>query len=157
MIKTEDLNERHLTGEINVAQLLKESVGSSRNYDIDTIIAEQPEGSIKGKVTLIRTGQGILVRGNLDVQVELVCSRCLKAFPYSMNFTVEEEIHPTIDISSGLPLDLCQESEGLIIDKNHVLDLGELIRQYILLSLPMKPLCQPECAGIKEMKSYGST
>lgn len=157
MIKTEDLNERHLTGEINVAQLLKESVGSSRNYDIDTIIAEQPEGSIKGKVTLIRTGQGILVRGNLDVQVELICSRCLKAFPYSMNFTVEEEIHPTIDISSGLPLDLCQESEGLIIDKNHVLDLGELIRQYILLSLPMKPLCQPECAGVKEMKSYGST
>jgi len=157
MIKIEDLNERHLTGEINIAQLLKESVGSSRNYDIDTIIAEQPEGSIKGKVTLIRTGQGILVRGNLDVQVELVCSRCLKAFPYSMNFTVEEEIHPTIDISSGLPLDLCQESEGLIIDKNHVLDLGELIRQYILLSLPMKPLCQPECAGIKEMKSYGST
>lgn len=157
MIKTEDLNERHLTGEINIAQLLKESVGSSRNYDIDTIIAEQPEGSIKGKVTLIRTGQGILVRGNLDVQVELICSRCLKAFPYSMNFTVEEEIHPTIDISSGLPLDLCQESEGLIIDKNHVLDLGELIRQYILLSLPMKPLCQPECAGVKEMKSYGST
>lgn len=157
MVKGEDLNERHLTGEINVAQLLKESVGSSRNYDIDTIIAEQPEGSIKGKVTLIRTGQGILVRGNLDVQVELICSRCLKAFPYSMNFTVEEEIHPTIDISSGLPLDLCQESEGLIIDKNHVLDLGELIRQYILLNLPMKPLCQPECAGIKEMKSYGST
>jgi len=157
MIKIEDLNERHLTGEINVAQLLKESVGSSRDYDIDAIIAEQPEGSIKGKVTLIRTGQGILVRGNLDIQVELICSRCLKAFPYSMNFTVEEEIHPTIDISSGLPLDLCQESEGLIINKNHVLDLGELIRQYILLNLPMKPLCQPECAGIEEMKSYGST
>jgi uncharacterized protein len=157
MMKVEDLNKSHLPGAINVAQLLKDPIGSSRNYEIDTIIAEQPEGSITGKVTLIRTGQGILVRGSLNVQVELVCSRCLKAFPYPTNFAIEEEVHPSIDISSGLPLDLCQESEGFIIDKNHVLDLGELIRQYILLNLPMKALCQPDCAGIKEMKLYGST
>jgi len=144
MMKVEDLNKSQLTGAINVAQLLKDPTGSSRNYDVNTIIEKQPEGSIEGEITLIHTGQGILVRSKLSVQVELVCGRCLKRFP-------------TIDISSGLPLHLSEESEGFTIDKNHVLDLGELIRQYILLNLPMKPLCRPDCAGIKEMKVYGST
>ncbi|PIW40636.1 MAG: metal-binding protein [Chloroflexi bacterium CG_4_10_14_0_8_um_filter_46_9] len=157
MMKVEDLNKSQLTGAINVAQLLKDPTGSSRNYDVNTIIEKQPEGSIEGEITLIHTGQGILVRSKLSVQVELVCGRCLKRFPYSINFAIEEELRPTIDISSGLPLHLSEESEGFTIDKNHVLDLGELIRQYILLNLPMKPLCRPDCAGIKEMKVYGST
>jgi uncharacterized protein len=157
MMKVEDLNKSHLIGAINVAQLLKDSTGSSRNYDVNTIIEKQSEGSIKGEITLIHTGQGILVRSKLSVQVELICSRCLKRFPYSTNFAIEEEFRPTTDISSGLPLYLSEESEGFTIDKNHVLDLGELIRQYILLNLPMKPLCRPDCTGIKEMKVYGST
>jgi uncharacterized protein len=29
-----------------------------------------------------------------------------------------------------------------------MLDLGEALRQYALISSPSKPLCQPDCAGI---------
>jgi len=151
------LKRRPLKNLVNVAQLLKEPIGSSRSYDIDEVIDEQVAGSVKGKITLVRSRQGILVRGKLTAEVELICSRCLNTFLYPISFTIEEEFLPTVDISSGLPLFLSEESNGFNIDSNHMLDLGKLIRQYILLNLPMKPLCRPDCAGIKEMNLYGST
>ena len=142
---------------VNVAQLLKEPVGSSRSYDVDEIINEQIEGSVKGKIILIRSSQGILVQGKLAAELKLVCSRCLGTFLCPISFEVEEEFLPTVDVSSGLALSLTENSNGFTIDSNNILDLGELIRQYILLNLPMKPLCRPDCAGVKEMNSYGAT
>lgn len=155
-MKAEQLSENCLSGLINVAQFLKEPTGSSRNYDAADIIEDQPEDFTRGKITLLNTGQGILVQGKLSVHVELVCGRCLKPFPYSMSFSLEEEFLPTVAVSTGLPLPIVEESDGFTIDSNHILDLGELIRQYILLNLPMKPLCQIDCAGAKEMNLYGS-
>ena len=156
-MKVDELGENQLKGLVNVAQLLKEPTGSSRSYDASEVIKGQPPGFIQGSIALTHAGQGILVQGKLSAKVELVCSRCLKPFPYSLNFSLEEEFLPTIDVSSGLPLSLPEEAEGFTINGNHILDLGEVIRQYILLNLPMKPLCQPDCAGIKEMKRYASS
>ena len=156
-MKADEFGKNQLKGLVNVAQLLKEPTGSSRSYDAAEIIKGEAGDSIQGSIALTHAGQGILVQGKLSAQVELVCSRCLKPFPYSLNFSLEEEFLPTIDVSSGLPLSLPEESEGFTIDGNHILDLGEVIRQYILLNLPMKPLCQPDCAGIKEMKRYASS
>lgn len=142
---------------VNVAQLLKEPVGSSRSYVIDATIHEEVEGPVKGSVKLIHTSRGILIQGALAVEVELACSRCLNTFSYHLDFTAEEEFLPTIDVCSGLPLSLEEKSDEFTIDNKNILDLGELIRQYALLNLPMKPLCRPDCSGIKEMNSYGVT
>ena len=148
---------KELTGEpfkdlIDVAQLLREPVGSSRSYGTDEILDEQARGSVQGKVTLIHTRRGILVQGRLNVEVEIICSRCLNAFLYPVAFNVEEEFLST---SNSLPSS--EERGDVTIGRDNVLDLGEIIRQNTLLNLPMKPLCRPDCAGIKEISSYGST
>ena len=142
---------------VNVAQLLKEPVGSSRRHDIDEVIEGQVTGSVKGTLMLVRSRRGILVRGKLTAELELICSRCLSTFLCPISFTIEDESFSTVDVSSGLPLSLPRESDGFTIDSNHMLDLGKLICQYVLLDSPMKPLCRPDCAGIKEMNLYGST
>jgi uncharacterized protein len=51
-------------------------------------------------------------------------------------------------VVSGISLPVSQEPGGFIIDEHHILDLTEAIRQYALLALPMKPLCQESCAGL---------
>ena len=153
----EKIEGQLLNALVNVAQLLKEPVGSSRSYSIDGVIDDEVEGIVKGNVKLIHTNRGVLVQARLTVEVRLACSRCLNTFSCPLGFTAEEEFLPTIDVSSGLALSLEEESEEFTIDSNHILDLGELIRQYSLLSLPMKPLCRPDCSGIKEMNSYGAT
>jgi uncharacterized protein len=142
---------------IDVAQLLKEPVGSSQSHDISGIIDEEVEGFVEGKVKLIRTSRGVLVQGKLTVEAKLTCSRCLDTFLCPIGFTVEEEFLPTVDVSTGLALSSPEKSDGCTIDSNNILDLGELIRQYTLLNLPMKPLCRPDCPGMKETNSYGST
>ncbi len=142
---------------INVAQLLKEPVGSSRSYTIDGVIDEEVKGPIKGTVKLIHTNRGVLAQGELDVDVRLICSRCLDSFWCHLAFPVEEEFLTTTDVSSGVPLSLAEEPDEFTIDEKNILDLSELIRQYTLLNLPMKPLCRPDCPGIKETDSYGTT
>jgi uncharacterized protein len=150
-MKVQSITGIHFDGLVNVAQLLKEPVGSSRKYSVHEIIHEQAENSVEGELTLIRSGQGILVHGKLAVKVRLWCSRCLNAFSSCVIFSIEEECLPTTDVLNGLPLASFEESTNCTIDTNHMLDVGEIIRQYTLLNLPMKPLCSPDCTGIKEI------
>jgi uncharacterized protein len=142
---------------INVSQLLREPVGSSQSYDISGTIYEEVEGFVEGKANLIRISQGVLVQCKLTAEVKLICSRCLNTFLCPMSFTAEEEFLPISDVSGNLGLSSSEQSEEFTIDNKNVLDLSELIRQYLLLNLPMKPLCRPDCPGMKEANSHGST
>ena len=142
---------------INVAQLLKEPVGSSQSHDISGTIGEEVEGFVEGNANLIRISRGVLVQCKLTAEVKLICSRCLNTFLCPMSFTAEEEFLPISDVSGDLAPSLLEQSEGFTINNKNILDLSELIRQYILLNLPMKPLCRPDCPGIKEANSHGAT
>ena len=136
--------------QINVAQLLKQPIGATRSYKVDELneYAEDGKAKFEGKVRLFRTDRGILVRGKLRAQVSLVCSRCLAEFDHDLNLDMEEEFFPTLDVSSGARLPQPEDSEAFTIDEHHVLALGEALRQYILLAIPLKPLCRPDCAGL---------
>jgi uncharacterized protein len=142
---------------INATQLLKEPVGTSQGHDINVIIAEEVEGYVGVKAKLTRTSQGVLVQCKLNTEVKLVCSRCLDIFSWPMSFTAEEEFLPISDVSDDATLSSPEQSGEFTIDDNNILDLGELIRQYVLLNLPMKPLCRPDCPGMKEENSNAAT
>ena len=142
---------------INVTHLLKEPVGSSQSHDISGIIGEEVEGFVEGKVKVIRISKGVFVQCKLNAEVKLICSRCLDAFLCPISFSAEEEFLPISDVSDDLATSSLEQSEEFTIDDKNILDLGELIRQYVLLNLPMKPLCRPACPGIKEGNSNGTT
>jgi uncharacterized protein len=137
--------------EINVAQLLQEPVGATREIEFDDaadILGEGNEDEVHGDCQLLRTRRGILVKCVLDTEIELACSRCLSRFRYPLKISFEEEFLPTIDMASGMPLPQTDEPGVFTIDENHILDLTEPARQYALMTIPMKPLCRDECAGL---------
>jgi len=131
---------------INVAQLLKEPIGSSRSYQIDESLGTGDIKSVKGEVTLIRTNRGLIAKGEITASVTGPCSRCLKAIDYEVNYDFEEECLPSVSTSEALSLP--DQTDGITIDDSHMLDLSEVMRQYTLLTVPAKPLCRPDCAGI---------
>jgi uncharacterized protein len=131
---------------INVAQLLKESIGSSRSFQIDESLGTDDINSVKGEVTLIRTNRGIMAKAGMTAGVTGICSRCLKPIDYEVNYDFNEECLPNMSTSEGLPSP--DQTDNITIDENHMLDLSEVIRQYALLAMPVKPLCRPDCAGI---------
>jgi uncharacterized protein len=127
---------------INVAQLLKEPIGSSRSYLINECTCTDDINSVNGDIILIRTNRGIIVRGKIAALVKVICSRCLKPIDYQVDYHFEEEALPSEGLPSAGPYD------NLTIDEDHTLDLSEAIRQYALLAVPAKPLCRLDCAGI---------
>jgi uncharacterized protein len=144
----EELKKKPLKALINVTQLLKEPVGSSRSHDISGLISEEVEGVVEGEAKVIHISRGVIVQCKLTAEVTLICSRCLDAFLCPISFIAEEEFLPISDVSSDLALSSPEQSEEFTINDKNILDLGELIRQYILLNLPMKPLCRPDCPRI---------
>lgn len=132
-----------MTMNANVAQLLKEPIGSTRSLEV---LSE--EAGIYGQVQLTRTDRGILVTGRISAPVDTSCSRCLSPFACPVTFRLDEEFYPTVDVVTGMPLPQPEDADSFTIDENHMLDLYEAVRQYALLALPMKPLCKQDCPGI---------
>lgn len=103
---------------------------------------------VKGKLEFTNTGTLLIIMGELAGEVKLECSRCLTDFALPVETTVEEEfnIEKVGDSLRALPLEEEDVDTGLIV--NNILDVDELIRQNLLLVLPIKPLCTEECAGL---------
>ena len=133
---------------IDVSQQLKEPIGSTRHYSFrpggDS--ADKAEFPIEGELSLLRTDRGIFVTGILNTGVEAVCSRCLGTFDQPLTLKMEEELLPTLDPSTKASIP--GEGGAFTINENQEFDLGEAVRQYALLALPMKPLCREDCAGL---------
>lgn len=135
--------------QINVSQQLKAPIGTIRDYEVSGVVdIEGSNNPVQGEVRLTRSDRGILVKGTFNTEVELTCSRCLNLFNCPLTLNIEEEYLPTTDIITGAPLPLPDEPGSFTIDEHNILDLTEAIRQYAILTIPMKPLCQEDCAGL---------
>jgi uncharacterized protein len=138
----------------NVAQLLKEQSGQTRQHtlreDISRIDPDIiPLSTLDGNIQMIRTADGVLVLGQLHASVELVCSRCLDEFSLPLQFNLEGEFRSTIDVVTGAALPISEEDDAATqIDDHHELDLSEVVRQDILLTLPPNPICRTKCLGL---------
>ena len=139
--------------QINVAQLLKSPVGATRQYDMEATVpslANEAELTrpVVGEVRLTRTSEGVLAQGHFSTEVKLTCDRCLATFKYTIEFNVEEQYAPTVDINTGRWLKVEEMDPALLIDKHHILDLEEVFRQGICLEIPMRSICRPDCRGL---------
>jgi len=137
--------------EINVSQLLKENIGTVREYEINELIDIMEIGAsspVEGSIKLTRTNRGILVQGTIHTRIPVECNRCLKVFDHPLSVNLQEEYFPVIDVNSGAPVAIPEDADGFTIDEHHILDLSEAIRQNALLAIPMKVLCRKDCAGL---------
>ena len=137
----------------NVATLLRAAPGTERRYAVDGVQMEiaddlQLAAPIAGEVRLSLTGRSILARAHLTTAIDTTCSRCLTAIVAPIDVEIEEVALPSIDIDSGLPVDVGHEPDALRLDDHHELDLGEPVREAISLAEPISVLCRPDCRGL---------
>lgn len=141
---------------LNVAGLLKEQSGAARDYTVQVAPEElaglledaRPAAPLEGDLRLMRAPRSIFVRGQLGTDVYMECSRCLAEVDTPVELELEAEYFPQIDISSGAPLPAPDDDLAFTIDGNHELDLSEIVRQSLLLALPMHALCAEACRGL---------
>ena len=137
----------------NVSQLLMEPIGSTRRFQMEEPVSGGieglGEGRANGSVRLLRTHHGLLVNGKVEVEVAAECGRCLTGFLRATTVTLEEECYPTVDPSTGRRMAPPDEAEGVVhIDTRQMLDLSDVLRQYLLTTEPLKMLCREDCRGL---------
>jgi uncharacterized protein len=136
----------------NVAELLKSPAGTTRFRVIDDPEPDfgpdlQVANPVRGSVRLLRTQNAIIAYCQVRATVQLDCSRCLEPFLTDLTATFAEEFLPSINVVTGAALQ-SQEDTALRIDERHILDLTEITRQYLLMALPLNPICAATCLGL---------
>ena len=84
---------------------------------------------------------GIEVTGTVQAPWEATCRRCLRPVGGLLEAPVRELYRPRSDAAG----DDDEETYELGVDH---LDLAPLARDALLLSLPLAPLCRPDCPGL---------
>jgi len=140
----------------NVAALLRSPIGTTRHEEVNAIVrVDDPEveviAPVRGTVRMIRDHAGVLVDGVLSTRVRQPCSRCLEPAETDVALAIAEHFHPTVRLPGGPPVSddpLEALDVATAIDELHVLDLAEMVRQALLISVPLHPLCMPNCRGL---------
>ena len=152
---TDSRPSTHLNNDtiINVAQLMKDDVGSYRSYrfSLDTfeLDTDMLAKDIEGRVRLTRISRGILASGHAKGVAIVECHRCLELYDQPFESDFDQEYRPLIDVRSGLLVDQPEPGEELgSIDEAHELDLAEPVRQVAILDLPIKLVCGEDCPGL---------
>jgi uncharacterized protein len=143
---------RWLIVHYNASGLLKDQVGSSREFTVEdqTIsTAEDHFTDVSGYVDLLKTGRGILVQAEVTASTIEECSRCLKEAEFELEVEFEEEFRPVNRFSGMIEAD--DESPpdfDYSVNEDNTIDFRESFRQAFVSAIPMAPLCKPECKGL---------
>lgn len=126
---------------LNVGFLLSQSVGTSRDVAFEVpplaVTDDVLLAFLRGSLRLSRTTEGILVQGTLETAVEGECRRCLTPVEIPLTLVIEE-------LFAHGP----HHSSEFMVGDDAILDLTPLLREEIIITTPLAPLCKPDCAGL---------
>ena len=122
--------------------------------DIDEEFQEIPAHA-QGMLNVKSSGDFVFIRGNLEVEIELECSRCLKIYKDVLNVNIDEKFlkgakTPVTSKEHQMKKsDFVEELDGIT-----EIDLNDLIYQNIIINIPSQTLCDENCEGFSELKKY---
>jgi len=127
------INLRHLEGQ----NLRLEGEIPAEELDlagIDELI--RAEGGLRYDLEVERHERGLLVQGALSLALQCECARCLVPFRQEL-------------VLSNWCSMLSWEGEDAVAVRNDCVDLTPYVREDMVLALPRRPLCKPDCGGLQ--------
>jgi len=106
-----------------------------------------PVSPAKARLSITKIAAEVMVSGHMSVQLEHVCSRCLKGFRQAQDLPVNVVYHPAAEVGAERH-ELHDDEMDMGFYRGDELDLQELLREQVMLNLQMKPLCDEACKGI---------
>lgn len=105
---------------------------------------------IKAQCTLKRKGEGKAeLQGRLAATLQLDCDRCLSKYVLKVDTVLQVLFEVEADTSWRVKdLEYRIPDLDTVILEEPVIDLDDIIRQQLLLALPMKKLCSEQCKGM---------
>jgi len=115
--------------------------------DLGDLTDVKPSGNLRGKAYVKKSGRKILVSLSLEFSLILPCSRCLRETEHGFSESSEFTLIPP---PPALPPEQRLEEEDLttVFFSGEEIDLAPLFRETVILAIPIKPLCKPDCKGL---------
>jgi uncharacterized protein len=97
---------------------------------------------------IFKDKQAFRLVGRAQTTLELKCSRCLEPFtsPVEQDFDLRYQPH-TVNAGEG-EREIEEDDLTTAFYEHDEIDLGHLMHEQFVLSLPMKPLCGAACKGL---------
>jgi uncharacterized protein len=109
----------------------------SGSVDLDLVVgASRVHGPAVVEVTLEGVDSGLLARFEAHTTAHLACTRCLREW--------DEPLH----VSAMQLFEEEPDEDGYGLGPNGTIDLTDPVRDEVALSVPLRPLCRPGCAGL---------
>lgn len=137
------MSDPHSPLRLNVGFIVAQSAGYSRDFAVEIPQVRLPPDlvltNLAGDVRVSRTPQGLLFQANIQADTGLECVRCLETFSTTLhtNFT-ELYAFTRRNVTES----------GLLVPEDGHIDLEPLLREYMILEMPISPLCRPDCQGL---------
>ena len=103
------------------------------------------EKPIKVELSVTKSQDQLICQGKVRTLAKMECSRCLTEYEESLSSDVDF----VVDLAGNLE-GVKSEDEGYFIadPSSAFFEIDDLVREAIILSLPIKPLCSEDCKGL---------
>lgn len=128
---------------LNVGFLLHQNVGFVREFPLELPDIHLPPdvdlADLAGSVHVTRTAQGLLLQVKASARIKAECVRCLGEFLQDLY----------VDFTELYAFSQKSVTEsGLVVPENGKIDLAPLLREEMLLAIPIHAVCKPDCRGL---------
>jgi uncharacterized protein len=106
-------------------------------------------------VRVSKSGHDVVVRGRIDIDLQTQCARCLKDVTIHLEHPVTALMVPASEIRAGgragrdgEEVELSAGDLDVVPYSGETIALDDLVRDELVLEVPIVPLCSEDCAGI---------
>ncbi|MFI7412392.1 YceD family protein [Streptomyces sp. NPDC049627] len=135
-------------------QRLTREVDAPKDLGIQGVVGV-PEGApVELELRLESVMEGVLVTGTARAQAEGECVRCLEPLQLDVEADFQEMFsYPDADDRGrhhhgAEPGDDAEDDEDRLFLEDGLFDLEPVLRDAVVLALPMQPVCQDDCPGL---------
>ncbi|GGY03552.1 YceD family protein [Streptomyces anandii] len=133
-------------------QRLTRTVPAPRDFGLKGVIGV-PEGTpVELELRLESVMEGVLVTGTARAQAEGECVRCLEPLGLELEADFQEMFsYPDADDRGRViaePGDDAEDDEDRLFVEDGLIGLEPVLRDAVVLALPMQPVCQEDCPGL---------
>lgn len=133
-------------------QKLTRSAPAPKDFGIAGVIGAPEGASVELDLRLESVMEGVLATGTARAAVEGECVRCLEPLRQQVAADFQElfSYHDADDRGRfrAEPDDDAEGDEDRLFIEDGLFDLEPVLRDAVVLALPMQPVCREDCAGL---------
>jgi uncharacterized protein len=125
------ISETYLPGALDYQEVKFRQVGPMR---------------VNGEAEL--AGDEIRIHGHISGALEATCDRCLEQMNMPVELDFDLPYRPVEEIAQEEEIEVPEDELKVGFFSGEGVDLADVVTEQVILSVPMKLVCEPECQGL---------